>query len=163
MCDRDKGLALTGVEVNPEHRSWETFGIHDVPPGDLSVDRLFPETGWGALLCWIVGPGHVARVPAAAVPVEPVSVQRVHAGASTVTEVARTPADQELIDDAVDEYLCDAGVPPRPRTYAWVLLGDTRWGGVGELSRALQRAVEDAGWPAEPAAVLNAGLRSLRP
>jgi hypothetical protein len=93
-----------------------------------------------------------------------VRVERVSAnGVTTVETVARTTADQELIDDAIDAYLTDAGLPPRPRGYAWILSASPAapWPGVGNLSDAVQQAVQDAGSPAEPASVLAAGRAAL--
>jgi hypothetical protein len=85
-------------------------------------------------------------------------------GATTVEHLERTPADQQQIDDAVDDYLLDVGLPPRPRGYAWVLAHDAAgpWRDVGELSEALQQAVQDAGSPSEPAEVLAAGRTALK-
>jgi hypothetical protein len=103
---------------------WDAFPVRDDLAAELSDDsdrRVLPESGWGALLCWLAGPQHVARVPASRVRHAPVRVEQVTAGATTVSHVERTAADQELIDDSVDEYLAEAGLLPRPRGWVWML------------------------------------------
>jgi Family of unknown function (DUF5956) len=145
---------------------WEAFAVRDdlaTRALDDSDGRVFPESGWGALLCWLAGPEHVARVPASGVRHAPVRVEQVTAGVTTVAHAERTAADQQLIDDSVDAYLAEAGLLPRPRGYVWVLTGaeGAPWRDVGELSSALQQAVDAAGSPFEPVEVLAAGRAAL--
>jgi hypothetical protein len=43
------------------------------------------------------------------------------AGVRRYFEEPFTAADREVVDDAIDEYLRDADLPPRPRGYSWYI------------------------------------------
>ena len=90
---------------------WADFLRPALPTGGVEV----PENGHGFLVAWLLGP------------------KRVHASASGAVrrfvEVTtsdgerwaepRTPYDQAVIDDSINGYLAEAGIPPRPRQLAW--------------------------------------------
>ncbi len=88
---------------------WNLFLVVDAEPVELSGGRdrivllegrcllVLPDNGYQLLLAWAVGPRRVVRTPA---PVHP---------------------DQEIVDTFVNSYLVEAGVPPRPRGFAWYL------------------------------------------
>lgn len=80
-----------------------------------------PESGWGALVAWAAGPAH-AFMRLDVGPVPPVKIEVNKKGRQTQRyQRSRTPADQVDIDDAIDAFLADAGVSPRPRGYRWFI------------------------------------------
>lgn len=79
------------------------------------------ENGWGALVVWAAGPLHVLRVPAAPRNRETVVVTSYSDGRETREPSRLTDADLESIDDDIDSYLAEAGLPPRPRGFDWYL------------------------------------------
>lgn len=79
------------------------------------------ENGWGALVVWAAGPPNVVRVPAAPRDRETVVVTRDSDGRQTREPSRLTDADLESIDDDIDSYLAEAGLPPRPRGFDWYL------------------------------------------
>ncbi|MET9228507.1 DUF5956 family protein [Lentzea sp. NPDC003310] len=98
---------------------WEQ--VREVP-GDATTSRLeldgvaydrVPDSGWTMLVAWLAGPEHLVRLPD-----DEQHLIRVATAAGAGTE-PRTPADQEVIDDGIDEYLADAHVPGPPRGYRW--------------------------------------------
>ncbi|MFI6099565.1 DUF5956 family protein [Lentzea sp. NPDC051213] len=88
---------------------WNLFLVVDAEPVEVSGGRdrvvllegrrllALPDNGYQLLVAWAAGPRRVVRTPA---PVHP---------------------DQDIIDTFVNSYLVDAGVPPRPRGFAWYL------------------------------------------
>ncbi|SER40308.1 hypothetical protein SAMN05216188_11132 [Lentzea xinjiangensis] len=88
---------------------WNLFLVVDAEPVELSGGRdrivllanrrllALPDNGFQLLLAWVAGPRRVVRTP---VPVHP---------------------DQDVVDTFVNSYLVEAGVPPRPRGFAWYL------------------------------------------
>ncbi|HEX7305312.1 DUF5956 family protein [Lentzea sp.] len=88
---------------------WNLFLVVDAEPVEVSggPDRVvllegrrllcLPDNGYPLLLAWAAGPRRVVRTP---VPIHP---------------------DQEIVDAFVNSYLVEAGVPPRPRGFAWYL------------------------------------------
>jgi hypothetical protein len=80
-----------------------------------------PENGWGALVAWAAGPLNMVRVPAAPRNRETVVVTQYSDGRVTREPSLLTDADLESIDDDIDSYLAEAGLPPRPRGFDWYL------------------------------------------
>ncbi|GAB2815687.1 DUF5956 family protein [Lentzea nigeriaca] len=88
---------------------WNLFLVVDAEPAEVSGGRdrvvllegrrllALPDNGYQLLLAWVAGPRRVVRTPA---PIHP---------------------DQDVIDTFVNSYLVEAGVPPRPRGFAWYL------------------------------------------
>lgn len=79
-----------------------------------------PDSGWGALVAWVAGPRLLRRCPDQ---IERHEVPLSHVAGGDVARVTRqrNSVDQNDIDDGIDDYLTDAGVPPRPRGYRWFL------------------------------------------
>lgn len=133
-------------------KSWGEFPTVDA---DAAGPAEFPESGWGALLCWIAGPENVERIPRPHGDGGVTRVEVVTGGASARSERATTADERDLIDNSIDEYLADAGVPPRPRGYRWYARpgapDPATW------SRALQNAVDADGGPSDPHRVCELG------
>lgn len=134
----------------------------DFPTVDAHSDTPaeFPESGWGALLCWIAGPENVERVIRLRDDVGVTRVEVVTGGVSDRSERATTADERDLVDAYIDEYLADAGVPPRPRGYRWYARpgapNPSTW------SRALQNAVDADGSPSDPRRVRELGEEIVR-
>jgi hypothetical protein len=98
---------------------WSSF-----PAGDATEAPekcILPDTGWGALVAWYAGPTRVVRTPEKRV--GQVAVERVNRRQRVVHRSVEplSPRESAGIDDDIDGYLGDAGVPPRPRGFRWVL------------------------------------------
>lgn len=124
------GQSASSLELNPER--WEqveqlpddvtTTPISGRPKsvrvefGGVAYDRV-PDTGWGMLVAWLAGPNHLVRL----VDDEQhaVTVAVVQGTTTNATTEPRTQADQDTINDGIDEYLSDAQVPTPPRGYRW--------------------------------------------
>ena len=114
------------------------------PPRHIKVGRhhysLLPDNGWGTTIAWEAGPRLAGRVPD-------------HPSTHTVTEryhdhnrrettrrtVPRTEDDQRLIEEFVNDYLAEAGIPPRPHGFAWYLQDPPAHTGLNELTRAINQ------------------------
>lgn len=132
--------------------SWGEFPTVDVA-ADGSAE--FPESGWGALLCWIAGPENVERVPRVPGDVGVTRVEVVTGGASTRSQRAATADERDMVENSIDEYLAEAGVPSRPRGYRWY----ARPGAPDPAgwSRALQNAIDADERPSDPRRVRELG------
>ena len=76
-----------------------------------------PENGWGAVVAYRVGPG---RARPHAVPREDRLVTEICTDADGTARrraVAITPEDAADIEEAVNSYLLEAGLPPAPFTW----------------------------------------------
>lgn len=137
--------------------SWGEFPTVDA---DTDGPNEFPESGWGALLCWIAGPENVVRVSRLPGDVGVTRVEVVTGGVSARSERATTAEERYLVDESIDEYLADAGVLPRPRGYRWYARpgapDPATW------SRALQNAVDADGRPSDPRRVRELGEEVVR-
>lgn len=97
---------------------------------------LATENGWGALAVWAAGDGNFIRVPVADRARQGDVVHRRPDGIERTEVFTLTEADLASIDDDIDAYLADAGLPPRPRGYDWFIRRpariaagkDTFWG-----------------------------------
>ncbi|OKI18662.1 hypothetical protein A6A25_39630 [Saccharothrix sp. CB00851] len=91
------------------------------PPARLRIEETaydrVPDTGFTMLIAWLAGPEHLVRLPDR----EPHSVTTAEIrGTSTTTHTGpRTSTDQEAIDEGIEDYLADAGVPAPPRGHRW--------------------------------------------
>lgn len=79
-----------------------------------------PENGWGALMGWAAGRDNLRRSPSSDVG-RTVTGYIEDAHGRTPFVEPFTAADRESIDDDIDMYLRDAGVPPRPRGFVWMI------------------------------------------
>ena len=91
-----------------------------------------PDNGYGALSAWLGGPERTLRAVDLARG-EFVVKEWVD---GVVTERQITDAELAEADDLVDEYLAEAGIPPRPRGYLWFTTVD-----LGHLDRELSRRI----------------------
>lgn len=116
--------------------TWDDFPLVDVPdPRSLAVSRdpvtvhhdgraywKVGDSGWHMVVCWYAGPDRAVRVRD-----EPgwhtvhTRVMGVGPGADSSHTAPRTEADQDIIEDAVNGFLTEAGLAPRPRGYTWCL------------------------------------------
>lgn len=96
---------------------WACTELSEAPEGWIPV----VETGWAALVLWAAGPDNFVRV-------RPVSRERFGSlvrglpGGREYREPFRlTEADLASVDDDIDVYLTEAGIPPRPRGFDWFI------------------------------------------
>lgn len=79
-----------------------------------------PETGWGMLAAWAAGTENIRRYP-----VDDTGRQvRVTTETGTSTETRFDPfttSDRQAVDEDIESYLADAGVPAPPRGYTWLI------------------------------------------
>ncbi|MGO4383431.1 DUF5956 family protein [Specibacter sp. RAF43] len=80
---------------------------------------VLDENGWGAMIGWAAG-GDLARRPLADEG-RTVMVTVERAGFSASSEEPFSRADRVLVDDSIDEYLAEAGIPARPRGWVWLI------------------------------------------
>lgn len=78
------------------------------------------NNGWGALVLWASESRNLRRQPGQSDRWQ--VVHTVTADGSTSThELPLTPKDLQELDDDVDTYLSEAGIPPRPRGFIWYI------------------------------------------
>jgi hypothetical protein len=97
-------------------------GWDDVPTlADPPADGYYELTdnGLGALIGWLSGAGRLVRCPDR-LPHMTIEVCTSPAGDTSATR-PRSAEDQQVIDDGVNDYLRDAGIPDRPSGYRWFL------------------------------------------
>ncbi|MFT4294967.1 MAG: DUF5956 family protein [Micropruina sp.] len=93
---------------------------------------LLPDNGYGALIAWLGGAGRTLRA------IDRNRGDRIvkESVDGVVTERPITGAELSECDDMVDDYLAEAGVPPRPRGYLWFTTVD-----LSHLDRELSRRI----------------------
>lgn len=96
---------------------WASAELAKAPPGWI----LAVENGWGAMVVWAAGQGNFVRVPAAVGDRHGIIVHRLPDGSEQREPFALSDADLAAIDDDIDAYIADAGLPPRPRGYDWFI------------------------------------------
>ncbi|WP_326556535.1 DUF5956 family protein [Micromonospora sp. NBC_01796] len=122
--------AELGAAEDEYASSWEGVVLLPVEPPPLSdrdevfvVDgeryRELSESGWDALMAWLVGISHLARYPERRTQHVDVTVTDRLGHVQDRHQVARTAADQAIIDTEANSYLRDAGIPERPSGYRW--------------------------------------------
>lgn len=79
-----------------------------------------PENGWGALMGWAAGSENLHRQPSSDADTM-VTGSTEHTGVRHHFEVPCTAVDRQGVDDAINSYLREADVPPRPRGYVWLI------------------------------------------
>ena len=96
---------------------WEGYPIGTRPSGWIELT----ENGWGAVASWFAGPENVMREPMGhRTDLVRVTCEKADGTATSWTETI-TDAEIEEIEDDIDEYLSDSGLPSRPRGYRWFL------------------------------------------
>ncbi|GAA3284794.1 DUF5956 family protein [Paenarthrobacter aurescens] len=143
--------------------SWECAELSEAPQDWI----LATENGWGALVIWAAGPSNVARVHRASPDRFGLIVHRLPGGAEQRQPFRLTEADQASVDDDIDIYLAEAGIPPRPRGFDWFIRrppnddldDETFWGLVWTATTA--RLPGDGLRPSTMAGPANEAMASL--
>ncbi|WP_415855213.1 DUF5956 family protein [Sinomonas sp. G460-2] len=115
---------------------WDDFEIAE--PDDRWV--LLNETGRDAVIAWFAGPENVSRVPRSGEG-ETVRVTVSRRGGADVRYEPLTDRDRATIEDSIDEYLADAGIPPRPQGYRWFLRVPAGCDSPGSFLSTLHQAI----------------------
>ncbi|MGI8698951.1 MAG: DUF5956 family protein, partial [Mycobacteriales bacterium] len=94
----------------------------DAHADDASVITL-SDNGWGALVAWLAGPQHTHRMPWNREGAT-VSVTGERPPGKVVLRGVRplAAAEAKEIDHEIYSSLTEAGVPPPPRGFAWLLV-----------------------------------------
>ena len=118
---------------------WED--VEDGARGDGWAE--VPETGWGMLATWAAGTENVRRMP-----VDDTGRQiRATIETGGVTETRFEPftdRDRRIIDESVEEYLRDAGVPVPPRGFVWLMRLPPGVATEDELSRKINQGIAES-------------------
>ncbi|WP_255375908.1 DUF5956 family protein [Saccharomonospora sp. CUA-673] len=138
-------------------------------PGPVTLEhagrefRRVGDTGWYMTVCWWAGPGHVVRVRD-----EPqwhtVRIQVSRGDVSGSGHALRTEADQDLIEEDVNGFLAEAGIPARPRGYVWFLASPpvgswaSLWRVIADNERAIPFRAPAAG---ETSVAIESAVRRL--
>lgn len=105
-------------------QTWDGFAVVDSVEAVAGRNPVeLPESGAGALLGWALGPNHcvgVKRHPTGKV--TRASIEGGTSGARTAWLEPRTDEDWSLLEEVIDDYLGEAGVPGRPAKLAWYLV-----------------------------------------
>lgn len=121
---------------------------------------LLPENGWAR--CW---PGSPAP-PACGACRSTLSSTRPPSRSATADGPARrhqrprTVAEQAIVDDDIDSYLANAGLPPRPRRYTWYLLLPGRTS-AARLLKAINTEENALGKRSTAAADIHAAMETV--
>jgi Family of unknown function (DUF5956) len=94
----------------------------DVSVVESNSDRWaeLEENGWGALIGWAAGTANLRRRPSSDEG-RSVTVTVERGGAAIASVEPFTTDDRIIVDDSIDEYLQEAGVPARPRGWVWLI------------------------------------------
>lgn len=96
---------------------WDTYPIGNRPLGWIELS----ENGWGAIAAWFAGPENVVREPMGKrTDLIKVTCETAGGATSSWTDTI-TEADVQDIEDGIDEYLLDSGLPARPHGYRWFM------------------------------------------
>lgn len=106
-------------------RSWSEYPVVAVAPEEGEAPdpggrrwTEVKESGWHALLVWLVGPAHVIRC----LDLRPPELVRVVGdvdGQRTSRWEEPTYGDRSYVESEIHEYLADAGVASQPWGYRW--------------------------------------------
>jgi hypothetical protein len=96
---------------------WDSYPVGRRPLGWIELS----ENGWGAIAAWFAGPENVVREPIG----ERTDQVRMTCEKADGTITSRTETitgeDVQDIEDGIDSYLLDSGLPARPRGYRWFM------------------------------------------
>jgi hypothetical protein len=117
---------------------------------DVAGWSELPENGLGAVLGAVAGPGRLGRA-AGTLGEHGTRVTVTDASGERTWHETRTASDQRTVDEAVDDYLRDAGLPPRPRGYRWFIASPLGLAPDADVIDLLSRQINrsDAVSPAE--------------
>ena len=109
---------------------------------DGTVYHRVPDSGFTMLTAWLAGPDNLVRL----VDREPhaTTVTTVRDSAETTHTESRTSAEQERIDQGIEDYLTDAGVPTPPRGYRWYQRLPYDYNALGDVYAHVNAALRDA-------------------
>ncbi|MDJ0318502.1 DUF5956 family protein [Arthrobacter antibioticus] len=99
----------------------------EVQPRDCEQGwELLPESGWFALMAWTAGPDNLSR-SAQEDAEKKVRVMQVLHEVESHTAAPFTAKDRHTVNEAVNEFLLDAGVAARPPGFDWFLRLPQGW------------------------------------
>ena len=149
-------------------------GWDDVPVVDRQSDETdddlieLDDSGWGQLVGWAVGVSRMRRVVDRRRHMTTTS----YPATGEIRQRPRSSLEQAEIEEDVNAYLAEAGVPPRPAGYVWYVLKPPTvaskaefWARINQaqsvsvrperLISVLPAIVDDLypnGWPGDPGA-----------
>lgn len=97
--------------------AWACTELVEAPEGWIPVI----ENGWSALVLWAAGPGNFVRVRRMSREWFGSILHRLPGGGEQREPFKLTEADLASVDDDIDLYLAEAGIPPRPRGFDWFI------------------------------------------
>jgi len=97
-------------------RDWNSHEFNAPQPGWVEVD----ETGWAAIKLWCAGSDNRARAPRDDRGRVVLVICDSKDGRTESFEPF-TAEDLHVIEEGIDSYLADAGLPPLPHGYRWFL------------------------------------------
>jgi hypothetical protein len=92
--------------------------VREADPSDSWAELA--ENGWGALMGWAAGKENL-RCHLSSDEGRTVTGSIERRGVKQFFEEPFTAADRQDVDDDIDGFLKDAGLPPRPRGYVWMI------------------------------------------
>ncbi|WP_223917556.1 DUF5956 family protein [Arthrobacter sp. NicSoilC12] len=128
---------------------WESAAIAE--PSDRWAE--LDETGWDALIGWAAGAQNLRRSPNSDAG-RTVSMTCTRGDATEHFDEPFTEGDRQVVDDSVDAYLADAGIPARPRGYRWFIRVPDTYESAHAFHRDVHRALNSV-TPPSPAHPAN--------
>jgi hypothetical protein len=127
---------------------WDSIAVAE--PSDRWAE--LDETGWDALIGWAAGPRNLCRFPNSDVG-RTVLVTCTRGGMTEQFEGPFTEDDRQAVDDSVNEYLADAGLPARPPGYRWFIRVPEAYDSAHAFHHDIHKAINQAPapTPAHPA------------
>lgn len=137
-------------------------GWDDVPvieESDVSADELIElsDNGWGQLVGWVAGVERLRRVvdrrehiTTITYPMRGLTIRR-----------PRSASEQAEIEEDVNSYLAEAGVPPRPPGYVWYVVKPPAVASADEFWARINEAQAVSVRPANLISVLPAIIDDL--
>ena len=142
-------MAVTGLTHGRATMTddWYASDLDTSDPGWVQV----AETGWDALKLWCAGPDNRARAPRDRSG-RTVQVIRETGGTPRRASNRSTLMPFASVEESIDSYLADGGVPPMPHGYRWYLRIPDGW--TGDLvnyidSQLNERVASEAPRPSE--------------
>ena len=113
------------------------------PPGWIEAT----ENGWGAVAAWFAGIENLVREPRSYKGRTTQVTYVVSDGTEESRSEAFAAADMESVDNDIDSFLADAGVPLQPHGFTWLwALHFTGVMQVGALPGSVRAGTFEAGW-----------------